>query len=386
MRKWDKKTEPAASGTFCWHSLDTRDRIMKKITVLVVDDSAYNRTVIAQMLEQDPGITVVGSAVDGIDAIAKTLRLRPDVITLDLEMPDMDGFSFLRWLMKERPTPVLVLSARSDSRSVFRALELGAVDFLAKPEARISRSIEKIKDDLVARVHAVLNLEMTKVKSAINLLSREQAPPSVRKEDEKRREPGPIEVVAIAASTGGPPALQAILTALPPDFNAGIVITQHMPAGFTKSFAERLNKISSLVVSEAADGDRVDPGTALIAPGGHHLLLKRDQDGLRAELVLPDPSDKHVPSADRMMVSAADVCGTATLGVVLTGMGRDGAEGVIAIKNRQGQCLAESEESAVIFGMPQEAIHTGAVDKVLPLDRIADEILRRCKSKNQMLD
>jgi len=386
VRKWDKKTEPAASGTFCWHSLDTRDRIMKKITVLVVDDSAYNRTVIAQMLEQDPGITVVGSAVDGIDAIAKTLRLRPDVITLDLEMPDMDGFSFLRWLMKERPTPVLVLSARSDSRSVFRALELGAVDFLAKPEARISRSIEKIKDDLVARVHAVLNLEMTKVKSAINLLSREQAPPSVRKEDEKRREPGPIEVVAIAASTGGPPALQAILTALPPDFNAGIVITQHMPAGFTKSFAERLNKISSLVVSEAADGDRVDPGTALIAPGGHHLLLKRDQDGLRAELVLPDPSDKHVPSADRMMVSAADVCGTATLGVVLTGMGRDGAEGVIAIKNRQGQCLAESEESAVIFGMPQEAIHTGAVDKVLPLDRIADEILRRCKSKNQMLD
>lgn len=386
MRKWDKKTEPAASGTFCWLSRDTRDRIMKKITVLVVDDSAYNRTVIAQMLEQDPGITVVGSAVDGIDAIAKTLRLRPDVITLDLEMPDMDGFSFLRWLMKERPTPVLVLSARSDSRSVFRALELGAVDFLAKPEARISRSIEKIKDDLVARVHAVLNLEMAKVKSAINLLSREQAPPSVRKEDEKRREPGPIEVVAIAASTGGPPALQAILTALPPDFNAGIVITQHMPAGFTKSFAERLNKISSLVVSEAADGDRVDPGTALIAPGGHHLLLKRDQDGLRAELVLPDPSDKHVPSADRMMVSAADVCGTATLGVVLTGMGRDGAEGVIAIKNRQGQCLAESEESAVIFGMPQEAIHTGAVDKVLPLDRIADEILRRCKSKNQMLD
>jgi len=381
-----RKKESAVSGKFCGLGRGARDRIMKKITVLVVDDSAYNRTVIAQMLEQDPGITVVGSAVDGVDAIAKTLRLGPDVITLDLEMPDMDGFSFLRWLMKERPTPVLVLSARSDSRSVFRALELGAVDFLAKPEARISRSIEKIKDDLVARVHAVLNLEMTKVKSAISLLSREQAPPSVRKEDEKRREPGPIEVVAIAASTGGPPALQAILTALPPDFNAGIVITQHMPAGFTKSFAERLNKISSLVVSEAADGDRVDPGTALIAPGGHHLLLKRDQDGLRAELALPDPSDKHVPSADRMMVSVADVCGTATLGVVLTGMGRDGAEGVIAIKNRQGQCLAESEESAVIFGMPQEAIHTGAVDKVLPLDRIADEILRRCKPKNQMLD
>ncbi len=353
---------------------------MKKITVLVVDDSAYNRTVIAQMLEQDPGITVAGSAVDGIDAITKTLRLRPDVITLDLEMPNMDGFSFLRWLMKERPTPVLVLSSRSDSRSVFRALELGAVDFLAKPEARISRSIEKIRDDLAARVHAVLNLEMTKVKSSISLLSREQAPPSVRKEDEKVRIPGPVEVVAIAASTGGPPALQAILTALPADFNAGIVITQHMPAGFTKSFAERLNKISSLVVSEAADGDRVEPGTALIAPGGHHLLLKKDNDGLCAEIVSPDSSDKHVPSADRMMVSVAEACGAAALGVVLTGMGRDGVEGVIAIKNRQGQCLAESEESAVIFGMPQEAIHTGAVDKVLPLDQIAEEILTRCRS------
>jgi two-component system chemotaxis response regulator CheB len=354
---------------------------VKKIKALVVDDSAYNRTVITQMLAGDGEIDVVGSATDGVDAIAKTLRLQPDVITLDLEMPNMDGFTFLRWLMKERPTPVIVLSSRSDTRSVFRALELGAVEFLAKPESRISRSIETIAQDLLFKVHAVLNLEMTKVKSTVALLSREQAAPILRKEDEVRREPGPLEVVAIASSTGGPPALQAILGDLPGDLGAAIVISQHMPPGFTRSFAERLNKLSSLVVREAAAGDRVEPGTVLIAPGGHHLLIRRDRAGLAADLVPRSPSDTYVPSADRMMVSVAEACGPAALGVVLTGMGKDGAEGAIAIKRRQGQCLAESEESAVIFGMPQEAIRTGAVDKVLPLSRMAAEIVLRCSSR-----
>jgi two-component system chemotaxis response regulator CheB len=351
---------------------------MKKVRALVVDDSAYNRMAIAQMLASDEGIEVVGSAIDGVDAISKTLRLRPDVITLDLEMPNMDGFTFLRWLMKERPTPVLVLSSLSDSRSVFRALELGAVDFLAKPEVRISKSIVSIRDELVAKIHAILNLEMAKVKSTVELLSREHAAPVARKEEEIQPTYGPVEVVAIASSTGGPPAIQAILSALPADLSAGIVIAQHMPPGFTKSFAERLNKLSSIVVSEAAAGDRVQPGTALIAPGGYHLLVRKDHRGLVTELVLRNPSDKYVPSADRMMVSVAEACGSAVLGVVLTGMGKDGAEGVIAIKNKRGRCLAESEESAVIFGMPQEAIRTGAVDKVLPLNKMATEITTWC--------
>ncbi len=351
---------------------------MGKIKTLVVDDSAFNRTVITQMLASDDGIEVVGSAVDGVDAVAKTLRLTPDVITLDLEMPNMDGFTFLRWLMKERPTPVLVLSSCSDSRSVFRALELGAVDFLAKPESRISKSIEGIRDDLVSSIYAVLNLEMSKVKSTIELLAREQAPPKARKEDDLRRERGPVEVVAIASSTGGPPALQAILTALPADLSAGIVIAQHMPPGFTRSFAERLNKLSPLVVSEAVAGDRVVPGTALIAPGGYHLIVKKDRSGLVTDVVPRSPSDQYAPSADRMMVSVAEASGPAALGVVLTGMGKDGSEGALAIKKRRGQCLAESEESAVIFGMPQEAIRTGAVDKVLPLSKIAAEIALRC--------
>ena len=350
---------------------------MMRIKTLVVDDSAYNRTVITQMLASDEGIEVVGTAVDGVDAVSKTLRLQPDVITLDLEMPNMDGFTFLRWLMNERPTPVLVLSSRSDSRSVFRALELGAVDFLAKPEARISKSIENIQHDLLLKVHAVLNLEMAKVKSTIDLLAREQVPAPARKED-AQRERGPIEIIAIASSTGGPPALQAILTGLPPDLSAGIVIAQHMPAGFTRSFAERLNKLSPLMVREAAAGDRVEPGIVFIAPGGFHLLVKKDRSGFLTELAPRSPGDKYVPSADRMMVSVAQACGAAVLGIVLTGMGKDGVEGVRAIKERRGQCLAESEETAVIFGMPQEAIRTGAVDKVLPLGKMAAEIALRC--------
>lgn len=353
---------------------------MKKIKALVVDDSAYNRQAITQMLASDAGIDVVGSAIDGVDAIAKTLRLLPDVITLDLEMPNMDGFTFLRWLMNERPTPVIVLSSRSDSRSVFRALELGAVDFLAKPEARVSKSIESVRDELVSKVQAVLNLEMEKVKSAIGLLTVVKTAPPPRKEDDATFDKSPIEVVAVASSTGGPPAIQAILSGLPAGFGAGIVISQHMPAGFTRSFAERLNKLSPLMVSEAAGGDRIRPGSVLIAPGGYHLIVKRDRSRLVADLVPRSPSDKYVPSADQMMSSVAEACGAATLGVVLTGMGKDGAEGAVAIKKKKGQCLAESEESAVIFGMPQEAIRTGAVDKVLPLGAMSAEIAARCRA------
>jgi two-component system chemotaxis response regulator CheB len=296
-------------------------------------------------------------------------------------MPGMDGFTFLRWLMKEQPTPVLVISSRSDSRSVFRALELGAVDFLAKPEARISRSIEGIRDELIAKVQAVLHLEMAKVRSVIDLASREVAPPHGHVIAGAEREPGPVEIVAIASSTGGPPAIQAILTALPPDLGSGVVISQHMPPGFTKSFAERLNKLSPLAVSEAGDGGRIRPGTVLIAPGGAHLLVRKGRQGLVAELAPRSSSDKYVPSADRMMASAAEACGPAVLGVVLTGMGNDGVEGVAAIKNRDGQVLAESEESAVIFGMPQEAIRTGRVDKVLPLGKMAEEIAARCRAE-----
>lgn len=352
---------------------------MSRVRALVVDDSAYNRVAISKMLESDRGIEVVATANDGIDAITKTLRLTPDVITLDLEMPNMDGFTFLRWLMKEQPTPVIVLSSRSDRRSVFRAMELGAVDFLPKPEARISKSIEGIRDELVARVHAVLNLEMSKVASTVELLAEKKGAPVLPKEEELIPELSPIEVVAIASSTGGPPAIQAILASLPADFCSSIVIAQHMPAGFTRSFAERLNKLSPLMVSEAVAGDQLQRGTALIAPGGFHMVIKRSRQGLVTDLIPRSPSDKYVPSADALMTSVADACGPAALGIVLTGMGKDGVEGAVAIKKKKGQCLAESEKSAVIFGMPQEAIRAGAIDKVLVLTDMVDEMVRRCK-------
>ncbi|HAR45629.1 MAG TPA: chemotaxis response regulator protein-glutamate methylesterase [Nitrospiraceae bacterium] len=353
---------------------------MKKVKALIVDDSAFNRAAISKMLESDVGIEVVGTAHDGVDAIAKTLRLQPDVITLDLEMPNMDGFTFLRWLMKERPTPAIILTSRSDSRSVFRAMELGAVDFIPKPEVRISKSLETIRDELLVKVHAVLNLEMTKVQSTMELLSERKAPPEARKEDEITSGQGAVEVVAIAASTGGPPALQAILTALPPDFSASIVIAQHMPPGFTRSFAERLNKLAPVVVSEAVTGDVLRPGMALIAPGGYHLIVKRERQGLVAQVLPRSPADKYVPSADLLLASVAEACGPAALGVVLTGMGKDGTAGALEIKRRRGRCLAESEESAVIFGMPQEAIRAGAVERVLPLSRMAAEIEARCRA------
>jgi two-component system chemotaxis response regulator CheB len=262
---------------------------------------------------------------------------------------------------------------------VFRALELGAVDFQAKPEARVSKSIEAIRDELIAKMRAIKNLEMAKVQTMIGLLARERPAPAARKDEDLVRRKGAIEVVAIGASTGGPPAVQAILTSLPADFSAGIIVSQHMPQGFTRSFAERLNKISSLIVSEAASGDRLRPGIALIAPGDHHLLVRRDREGLCVELVARTPADRYAPSVDQMMSSAAEVCGAAVLGVVLTGMGNDGSAGAVAIKQRNGACLAESEETAVIFGMPREAIRTGAIDKALPLGKLADEILARCK-------
>ena len=349
--------------------------------LLVVDDSAFNRRAISQMVSDERDIEVVGTATDGVDAVSKVLRLAPDVITLDLEMPQMDGYTFLRWLMKERPTPVLVISSRADSRSVFRALELGAVDFLAKPEARVSKSIETIRNELLIKLREITQLEMAKVQSMIGLLARERPAPVVRRDDDLRRPTGAVEIVAIAASTGGPPAVQAIMTALPPDFCAGIVVAQHMPPGFTKSFAERLNKISSLIVSEAASGDRLSPGVALIAPGDHHLLVRRDRDGLYVDLMPREPQDRYAPSADRMMRSVAEVCGPAALGVVLTGMGNDGSAGAIAIKERNGQCIAESEATAVVFGMPREAIRTGSVDSAVPLGQMAEEILARCKAR-----
>ncbi|MGA2193504.1 MAG: chemotaxis response regulator protein-glutamate methylesterase [Nitrospirota bacterium] len=351
---------------------------MNNIKVLVVDDSASNREIISRMLESSPLIKVIGTASDGEEAIEKVVRLKPDFITLDLEMPKMDGFTFLRWLMRAVPTPVLVVSSRADDNSVIRALEFGAVDFLAKPVGSAG-NMEELGRDLVEKVRTFSQMEMTKVSSTLTLL--DKAAPSGRNaqtEQAAGTSSAAIDVVAIGTSTGGPPALQAILAKLPKEFPAAVLVSQHMPRNFTRYFAERLDRLSTVSVKEAQEGDVLAPGRVLIAPGGRHMTLKRAGSEVKVHLKDSLPSDKYVPSIDLMMKSAASHYGNKTLGVILTGMGYDGREGMAFIKGLGGKTLAESKETAVIYGMPKEAIEAGSVEKTVPLDRMAFEIIRAC--------
>jgi two-component system chemotaxis response regulator CheB len=342
-----------------------------KTKVLIVDDSAYTRQLIKKIIEQDPLLEVAGIASDGIDAMAKTLRLKPDIITLDFEMPEMDGFSFLRWLMRERPTPVIMVSSYGDSRTVFKALELGAVDFISKPTKRASVELQSIEKDLIRKVKGIKNIRLDKLSKNLELLNHGgSAEPFGAKEKHN------IEVVAIGCSTGGPAALQIILPRLPADFKAGIVVSQHMPKGFTGPLSERLNKMSQVRIKEAQDLDPVEPGTVLICPGGYHLGLKRKKQKAIVALKEGKITDKYIPSVDYMMTSVADSFEANALGVILTGMGNDGKNGMLEIKTKGGYTIAESEESAVVFGMPAEAIKAGAAETVLPISEIPGEIIR----------
>jgi len=353
---------------------------MRNIRVVVIDDSAYNRRTITKMLEGVENVQVVGYAADGEEGIRKIIDLKPDLVTLDLEMPRMDGFTLLRIVMNSCPTPVIIISSRNEDERVFKALELGAVDFIAKPTSRISDELLKITGDLQEKVRSVFNLNLDRIINREALLSAEVGKKKKRPVAAAPTVGGstPIQVVAIGASTGGPPALQGILSSLPGQAPFAVVVSQHMPAGFTKAFAERLNRSSSFEVKEARDGDVVMPGRALIAPGGRNLVFQRVSDDVVARVVEPSPQDRYIPSVDAMFISLAPIYGAKLLAVVLTGMGNDGSKGVRAVKGAEGGVLAESEESAVVFGMPREAIATGLVDKVAPLDRMAREIIVRC--------
>lgn len=344
-----------------------------KIKVLIVDDSAYSRQTIKKMLETEPGIEVIGIASDGIEAMAKTLRLRPDLITLDFEMPAMDGFSFLRWLMKEKPIPVIMVSSYSDTKTVFKALELGAVDFIAKPTKRASVELQGIEKDLLNKVNAVRSLRMDKLSRNLTLMSPEHL--GIEAPVKTDSVIGDIEVVAIGSSTGGPAALQIILTRLPNNFSASVVISQHMPKGFTGPLAERLDSLAGMKIKEAEDGDVIERGRALICPGGCHMMFKKKGSEHHVRLKEAVNEDKYVPSVDLMMSSAAEYYGSKVMGVVLTGMGNDGKNGMLEIKSKGGYTIAESEETAVVFGMPAEAIKAGAADRVLPLSEIPVELI-----------
>jgi two-component system chemotaxis response regulator CheB len=288
----------------------------------------------------------------------------------------MNGFSFLRWVMSAQPVPVLVLSSHDSHASVFHAMELGAADFMAKPTPRASLEILTIKRELCAKLELIASVGLKAVMSRTQLLSlpaapRRQAvsPPPVAA--------SPVRLVVIGASTGGPPAIQAIVRELPPAFLAPIIIVQHMPPVFTTHFAERLNSQCPLRVTEAAEGDLLEPGRVLVVPGDVHLTLERTGSSVRAHLIPKEERDPYIPSIDLTMKAAAELFAGGVLGVLLTGMGHDGKEGMLAIKRHGGQTIAESEETAAIYGMPREAVLAGAVDLVLPLSAIGSAVIGR---------
>jgi two-component system chemotaxis response regulator CheB len=345
----------------------------RPIRALVIDDSAYNRVTLTRMLESDPRIRVVATAVNGEDGIKQVMKHRPDVVTLDLEMPIMDGFAFLRWLMVNLPTAVIAVSSRASDRSVFKALELGAVDFIAKPAGRVSPRLEEIQKDLLAKISYVAELRME------NLRKRVTEQPQAISEVVPA---GPmcaagIQLVVIGCSTGGPPAIQQVFQNLPL-LPLPFVIAQHMPPTFTRLFAERVNKLTSYTVKEAADGDPVEAGTVYVAPGGMQTEVRRRSEELVLRVFAADVNDLYAPSVDRLFRSASDCCGENLVAVIMTGMGDDGSRAVKQVHDRGGKTIAESEKTAIIFGMPGEAIKTGGIDEVLPLDEIPDAIRRIC--------
>jgi two-component system chemotaxis response regulator CheB len=337
------------------------------IRVLVIDDSAFSRQTITRMLETSPLVEVVGIARDGEDALRKTLELKPDLITLDLEMPRMDGFTFLRIVMAKRPTPIVVISGRAGEDDVFKALDLGAVDFIAKPTARATPELQRIEEGLIRKVHAIRELRIEKVSERI-----QSAPPILAERIDQGR--ATTSVVVIGSSTGGPSALVQIFGAFTEPPPCAFLVAQHMPPGFTRGFAERLDRLTPLRVREAGSGEELEPGTALIAPGGCHLELEMRGSRVVTRLDSDAESAKYVPSVDRLFESAAKQYGEKLLAVVLTGMGDDGRKGACQVKQAGGRVIAESEETAVIYGMPKQVVNAGAADRILPLQEIPAEI------------
>lgn len=339
----------------------------KPIRVLVVDDSPSNRRAVAQILESSPGIEVVDRAADGDEGLKKAEALLPDVITLDLEMPRLDGYTFLRVLMARAPTPVIVLSSYAHPSDVFKALELGAFDFVAKPVRTDKNSLEAVRAQLVEKVRAAMEVRR----------SQAPTPPLPRRGEKKGHHEA--QVVVVGASTGGPPAVQRLIETLS-GTSACLLVSQHMPARFTRAFAERLDQAAAFRVTEAEDGNPIEPGRVYIAPGGQHLELAEVNGRMVTAVPNARASDKYAPSVDRLFTSAAKLLGRRTLGVVLTGMGNDGEEGVKAIAQAGGEVWAEAESSAVVFGMPRAAIDTGKVRQVLPLTELGEALLARLKS------
>jgi two-component system, chemotaxis family, protein-glutamate methylesterase/glutaminase len=338
------------------------------LRVLVVDDSVFNRRSISGLLGQSGDVEVVGKAADGEEALRLVNLLKPDAITLDLEMPRMDGFTFLRIIMSKMPTPVIVVSSYAQKENVFKALELGALDFVAKPDRWDDAELKRMGRELVQKVAQVRDLRPHFLGRRVRMDPGMSTPPR----PETSAGP-PKYVVAIGSSTGGPSALVEIFSRLPSRLKGAILIAQHMPEKFTRTFAERLDRRGGVRVSEAEDGDLVRESTAFVCPGRRCLELEPTAEGnLRLRISAPDAADRYVPSADRLFRSVAYSVGTRAVGILLTGMGDDGTAGARAILEAGGTVVAESERTAVVYGMPGAAVRAGVVSRTLLLQEMAD--------------
>lgn len=345
---------------------------MSVARVLVVDDSAFMRVTLTRLLSEDPELQVVGTARDGIDALEKVEALRPDVITLDVEMPRMDGLEFLRQLMMTRPTPVVMLSSltQEGADTTVEALALGAVDFASKPQ-RLT-TIHQISDDLVAKVKRAARARVVQTTSPRRPAIAEPGPTAISSARAGSR--GAWQnLLVIGSSTGGPRALRQVLSGLPADLPTPVLVVQHMPPGFTRSLAANLDQCTPLRVREAAAGDVLERGVALVAPGGYHMTPTRE-GVIRLD---QGPTVNGVrPSVDVTLLGTVAVYGGHVLAVVLTGMGRDGLDGAMALKRAGGIVLAEHESTCVVYGMPRSIVEAGLADEVAPIDQMADAILR----------
>src|SRR3984893_15033764 len=343
----------------------------ERVRVLVVDDSALMRKLIPTILERDPSIEVIGTAMDGAFALKKIEELHPDVITLDLEMPRMDGIETLRLFTRRAPMPVIVFSTHSKegAYSTFKALALGAIDFVAKPRDAAAGHLDAIAVELIEKIKVAKRASGRKIHANIAV---ETQPP--QKKSSRATLP-PSRIVAIGISTGGPNALQYVLSQIPADFAATILIVQHMPEGFTEMFARRLDECCALDIQEARSGDLLIAGRVLICPGNRHMIVRRMPRGDMAVLSDGPPVNGHRPSADVLFHSVAREFTLTAVGVLMTGMGDDGAEGLGALKAAGGMTIAQSEDTCVVSGMPRAAILKGYVNKIIPLDGIGSHLI-----------
>jgi len=344
----------------------------ERVRVLVVDDSALMRKLIPLILERDPDIEVVGTAMDGAFALKKIAELQPDVVTLDLEMPRMDGIETLRTIMRNVPLPVIVFSTHSKegAYSTFKALALGAIDFMTKPKDAAAGNLDPVAHQLAEKIKVAKRAGGSKT---LPKLPEVQAPPPQK--NRSRAAVAPNRIIAIGVSTGGPNALQYVLSQIPADFPASFVIVQHMPEGFTDMFARRLDECCALEVQEAKSGDLLLAGRVLICPGNRHIMVRRMPRGEMVVLSDGPTINGHRPSVDVLFHSVAQEFALTAVGVLMTGMGDDGSEGLGAIKASGGVTIAQSEDTCVVSGMPRAAILKGYATKVLPLDGLANYII-----------